>query len=376
LEKIRLLAVIDHLGGGGAEKQFLELVTRLEDKGFDVRVFLAEGGGIRISSAKEKGIPVLSWGKDALSPSYSGRRTPSSLRALIKVMREFRPQVTLGWLSYSITLTALASFMADAGGLVFSERSSLEYMFKNEVRLGALKKHILRFAFKKARFVVTNTTSVADEFIQENYCHRSAIKVIHNGVDLPLYDALPSKSVLRERLGLASERTYGVFVGKYEERKGLRSLISALYDMGDGKPEMLAIGSGSMEQELKNSGVLQVLGYRENAIDYIKAADFLVLPSRYEGLPNVILEAMAVGTPVIATEVHGIPELIQNDENGILVPPLNADTLREAILRLSGNKELRQQFSIESFRKIKDFSMEMMVSKFVETFKEAASNRT
>ncbi len=170
MERIRLLAVIDHLGGGGAEKQFMELVTRLEGEEFEVRVHLAEGGGMNIPHVQEKGIALSSWGEQRLEPSHSGRNTLKSVKALARTMREFRPHVTLGWLSYSITLTAIASLLADAGNLIFSERSSLEYMFTREVRMGSLKRLVLRAALGRARFVVTNTASVANEFIKESYC--------------------------------------------------------------------------------------------------------------------------------------------------------------------------------------------------------------
>ena len=373
MEKLRLLAVVDHLGGGGAEKQFAELVKGLHLKGHEVRVFISEGGGVRLPGLIGQGVDVVSWSPGALTPGHSGRRTFTSFKALAAQMRDFRPEVTLGWLSYSITLCALASLVAPAGAMVFSERSSLERLFDVEVSFGSIKKKILKEALSRARLVVTNTESVIDEYLREGYCTPAQARVVRNGVDVKAISALPDKYALRKSLGMEDGKVYGVYVGRYEERKGVRHLLQALDGIDRQSLEMIMIGQGSLEEELARSGLVRVIGYRENAVEYIRAADLHILPSLYEGLPNVVLEAMAAGTPSIATRVQGTPELIEDGVSGLLVPPADPGALAEAIDRLYKDETLRVSMGMAAKQLAEQFSMENMVGSFESVFVDSLS---
>lgn len=377
MRKLRVLAVIDHLGGGGAEKQFSELVTRLNPERYTVRVYLSEGGGMRIPVVRASAVELTSWSAQALEPQYSGRRSGESFRELKRQMREFQPDVVVAWLSYSITLSAAAAALTGTKRLVFSERSSLEIMFREEVSHGWLKKKLLQTAFSRARFVVTNTRSVAEEFLQFGYCTADQGRVVYNGLDLERFASLPSREELRRTLGLEAKKLYGVFVGKFVNRKGLPVLVEALQSIEQPEQgfEMLALGAGDMEDMLRRSGQVTVLGYRSNATEFIRAADFLVLPSLYEGLPNVVLEAMAVGTPSIATAVHGAVELLRDGEDGLLVPVGDAAALRQAMQRMMDSAELRERIAAGGLRRIQDFAMQRMIEHWGAVIEDAAEDR-
>jgi glycosyltransferase involved in cell wall biosynthesis len=114
------------------------------------------------------------------------------------------------------------------------------------------------------------------------------------------------------------------------------------------------------------------LGYRDNSAEYMKASDFLVLPSLYEGLPNVVLEAMAVGTPVIAASVSGVPEIIEHMETGLLVEPEDPLGLRAAMSELIGDGGLRGMLGRNALERIDRFEMMKMVRAYEALFLEAA----
>jgi glycosyltransferase involved in cell wall biosynthesis len=365
-DRTRVLAVIDHLGGGGAEGQFLHLARRLDPGRFDLRVLLTEGGGARLSAALDAGLAV----------DYPGagirRDTRRALRRLKRAMAEFGPHVIMAWLSYSVTLTAWAAGRAREDRLVFSERSSLERLFGEEVRFGRMKKMLFRRAARRGRVMVVNSRAVAAEFEREGYARPERIRVIRNGVDLDALGALPAKSELKEELGLEREATYGVYVGKFEYRKGLTFLMEALGKMGAPGLRFLALGAGSMEPEMHGHPALRCLGYREDAVRHIKAADFLVLPSLYEGLPNVVLEAMALGTPVIATRVDGVPEVIEHGRSGLLVEPGDAAGLGDAMERIIRDVELGERLAGEASARVVEFAMPLMVNAFEDVLLEVS----
>jgi glycosyltransferase involved in cell wall biosynthesis len=213
---------------------------------------------------------------------------------------------------------------------------------------------------------------VAAEFEREGYARPERIRVVRNGVDLDALGALPTKSELRKELGLEEGVTYGVYVGKFEYRKGLTFLMEALGKIEAPDFRFLALGAGSMEPEMHGHPVMRCLGYREDAVRYIKAADFLVLPSLYEGLPNVVLEAMAVGTPVIATRVDGVPEVIEHGRSGLLLEPGDAARMGEAMGRLVLDRELRERLAGEASARVVEFAMPRMVEAFEDLLVEVS----
>lgn len=367
MEKIKVLAVMDHLGGGGAEYQFLELAKRLDRERFDLKVFLSEGGGQRLKDALLSGLDI-----DYVSPEVR-RNTPKALLGLFGLMRRKRPDVVMAWLSYSATLSALAAGALGIKKLVFSERSSLEHLFNREVRFGGIKKFVLKQAFKRASVVVTNSKAVAREFMEFGYSEKDKTRVIPNGIDLERFSGFPPKDVLRERLGLSGGKIYGIYAGKLEYRKGITFLMDALREIDVPGAEFLALGSGSCEDEVRKCKNLTFLGYRENAVEYIKASDFLILPSIYEGLPNVVLEAMAVGTPVIAAGVSGVPEIVDDGKTGLIVPPGESAPLREAIERLLRDEDLRAALASGALSKAGEFEMKKMVASYEGLLREIAS---
>lgn len=377
-QKMKLLAVMDHLGGGGAEKQFLELVKRLDKNIFDVEVFLTEGAGKRMEEALRCGLKVNcpNIEEDQFNKDKPAKRnTLRALPALISRIKEFGPDVVMAWLSYSITLTAAAAALTGQRRLVFSERNSMEMLFNEEVRFGGIKKFIFKKAFHRGDLVVTNSEVVAREFAGLGYAPVNRLRVVRNGIDLECISHLPSKEALRKKLGMPEDGLSGIYVGKLENRKGLTYLMEALDGLDMKMKERFhfaAIGTGGMEEKIRQHGKMELLGYKSNSIEYIKAADFLVLPSLYEGLPNVVLEALAVGTPVIASRVSGIPEIIEDEKDGLLVQPADAGSLGAAIARILADKDLRARLSESGLIKINEFAMDKMVASFSELLLETA----
>ena len=157
---------------------------------------------------------------------------------------------------------------------------------------------------------------------------------IPNGVEIP------------EDVGKEAEPPQILFVGRLSAEKGIRTLVDAtrglnLVVAGDGPLRSIAPGA---------------LGFvpHEEVQRLLARAAVVVLPSHREGLPMVLLEAMAQGRAVVATPVGGIPSLIENDVTGLLVPPGDAKALREAIERLLGDPELRQRLGEAARAKVSE----------------------
>jgi glycosyltransferase involved in cell wall biosynthesis len=163
---------------------------------------------------------------------------------------------------------------------------------------------------------------------------------ILNGADAAVFNPR-DRSEMRRKLGLPPDVELPVFVGRLIPAKGLRELIEAAISLFPSRPRLhlAVIGGGPMrpwiEQQAAVSGYagrFHILGPRSawEIGDWLGAADFLCLPSYSEGCPNVVVEALSCGRPVVATNVGGIPELV-SPETGILVPPADTSSLAKAI---------------------------------------------
>lgn len=158
--------------------------------------------------------------------------------------------------------------------------------------------------------------------------------VLHNGINYETCANRAEKSALRVRLKIPAHGFCVLFVGSLIKTKGVLELCSALTRLAAQGVRAIFIGDGPLRGIVEGTSNAQCLGLLpsfDSVLDYMLAADVLVLPSYREGTPTVIVEAGAAGTPVIASNVGGIPELLNNDR-GILLKEVSAEAVIDAIL--------------------------------------------
>jgi glycosyltransferase involved in cell wall biosynthesis len=208
------------------------------------------------------------------------------------------------------------------------------------------------------------------------------IRVIHNGRDLSLYvTADPAlRNEARAELGLADEQRAILVLGRLETQKGHIFLIQALADLVSRWPRVIALfaGSGSLEGELRArvealglSRHVAFLGYRNDAPRLFAAADMVVLPSLHEGLPLVAIEALAAARPMVATAVDGTPEVIIDEQTGLLVPPGDPGAMASAVERLLRYPDLGAKLACAGHAHVMQrFDIRMQLERTVEVYRE------
>ncbi len=211
-----------------------------------------------------------------------------------------------------------------------------------------------------------------EEKIEEKYIEGP----IYAGIDIEKFSNVNKDEVevLRKELGITNDRNIIGFVGSIDDEKGLIYLIEAVRKLKTTFTDLccLIIGEGPekakfkeiiTEYKLENNFIF--LGRRYDIYNLLRLMKVFILPSLREGLPLVVIEAMASSCSVIATDVDGVPEIITHKKNGWLVPPANADTLANAIEVLLTNEELREQLIVKGFETVREkFSIKEMVGNY------------
>ncbi|WP_238388543.1 glycosyltransferase family 4 protein [Roseimaritima ulvae] len=207
----------------------------------------------------------------------------------------------------------------------------------------------------------------------------SRLSLIDNAIALDDYSDQQDSGVAKSQLGFPPEIPLVVAVGRLSYEKGFDLLIQAVANLIDsGEKVSLAIaGDGAERAALQglidatgHGDSIRLLGFVDDPRRVYQAADLYALSSRREGLPNVVLEAMAMGVPVLATNVAGMPTLLQQDVNGCLIEPDNLDQLQSELLRLLGDADTRQRLSAAARKTIEQrFSFRRRMEKVVRTYK-------
>jgi glycosyltransferase involved in cell wall biosynthesis len=204
---------------------------------------------------------------------------------------------------------------------------------------------LTRKALREASFVLTVSEHLRDQAVRLG-ASTERTRAIRNGCDTSVF-RLADRAAARAGLGLKAESEIVVFVGWIAPTKGLRELVDAVTRLRVSHPslQLFCIGEGALQAELEARAIdagledrIRFLGRRgsQEVAAWLAAANVFCLPSYAEGCPNSVIEALACGRPVVATNVGGIPELV-NSESGILVAPQDSEALAgalgEALLR-------------------------------------------
>jgi len=216
---------------------------------------------------------------------------------------------------------------------------------------------------------------IKDSFVRQGINSSKCI-VIHNGIDTSITPAV-SPEEIKQELGVGKDELLIGTVGSLVRRKRFNDLIKAIstlcvtrYALREGKIKCIIVGEGpereSLQKEINKNRLndrIILTGFKSDAISYINAMDIFVLPSGREGFPRVILEAMLMGKPVVASRIAGPAELIIDRETGFLFKTGNIEELADCILRFLLSPQLRKDMG-EAGRKrvIENFSIKRYVS--------------
>jgi glycosyltransferase involved in cell wall biosynthesis len=348
---VRALQIIPTLDRSGAEKQLTLLAAGLPRERFDVRVCVLTRTGPLAADLDAAGIPWTLIGK-------RWKADPLALWKLRRHIQEWKPDLVQTWLFAANSFGRAAALSAGVPRVVASERSVDPW--KSGWQFG-----VDRWLARRTAAIVVNSTGVRD-FYTRHGLPNEKFEVIPNGVELPPPSTRTRADLLKE-LGLPEGARIVGAVGRLWPQKRLKDLIWAadLLKVIRDDVHLLIIGDGPLRDRLERyrrqvriEDRVHFLGHRADVADLLPHFDVLWLGSGYEGMPNVVMEAMAAGVPVVATDIPGTRDLVQTNVTGYLVPIgdragfakytrklLDDDALRNAF-GAAGQARMREEFSV------------------------------
>jgi glycosyltransferase involved in cell wall biosynthesis len=343
---------ITDLDVGGAERALVHLVTRLDRREWNPVVFCLSGPGALVVELEAAHVPVTCLGANRNDGFF--RR----LRIVWRLARELRalsprPRLLQTFLFHANLAGRIAGRLAGIKRIVSGIRVA-EKRAQWHLRLDWLTNWLIDLN-------VCVSQSVADFTRERGRLCASKLTVIPNGVDYERFAQAESADLTS--LGIPRESRVILTVGRLDEQKGHRFLIEAfssvLREHRDAR--LLIVGEGPLREELqalaRQFGVDEAVcfaGYRDDVPALLRASHCFVLPSLWEGMPNVVLEAMAAGVPVVATSVEGVLELIEPERTGLVVKVGDAAELASALKRLLGASGLSLQLAQSAQQSVRE----------------------
>lgn len=329
--RIKIIYIITSTGIGGAEKIFYQTVTGMDYDKYHVTTCSLKEKGEIAGGLEKRGIAIHCLNM-ANNEGFAGwLSTMVTLVRLLFFLKKMQPTIVHSFLFRANILARIAGYLTGIPIIISS------------IRVMGGEKRYFHFLERITSFMVDHyiavSESVKNYVMQKSKISDKNISVIYNGIDIGNHNYLNVKNV-QMPFGVEDGDDILVTVGRLHKQKGHAYLLHAISKIVKEVPKikLLIIGEGEEEKILKDlaksldlTDKIIFVGLRRDVKKLLSLARLFILPSLWEGMPNVLLEAMAAGKAVIATEVGGVPEVVVHGETGILVPPEDPNALARSI---------------------------------------------
>ncbi|MGE5237358.1 MAG: glycosyltransferase [Chloroflexota bacterium] len=339
MNKIKVLHLYQNSQVGGIQLQLLSLFNAY-DRDVLTPLFCCLGPKLGIVPEMERlGVEVI-----ALNRVRYSRFSPGIIMELYRVMKERGIHVLRTHKYRSNFYGRVAAFLARVPVVIASEHNIYQ-----DKELRVTRRVVNKVLSLVCDKIVAVSEAIREDIVRYDRVAPSKVIIVRNGVDVAKFKAEGSYRDIRKEFGIDRNDFLIGFVGRLVSNKSLPNLVRAFSALrAKAWPvTLLIVGEGSMMEELKSmarqdrvTDSVIFTGIRRDIPDILSALDVFVLPSVNEGLPNALLEAMAMGKAVVASEVAGVPEVVEPGVTGVLVPMEDHSALEKALSRLFEDRGL------------------------------------
>ncbi len=323
----RVTAFISHLSKGGAQRVFVNVINYLHRSGMDVKVVVQTLDDAIYKEEIDKEIQII---------DLNAASAKASLPKLKKYLQNndldcaiaFSPELAVNlWL----VRTLLRKKFVIVGRCI--NTLSYEHKYADSFFRKHVTHNLVKWFYHRIDYVIAQSTGMAEDLVNNFGFKNNQVAVINNAV-APVFEFEmneTSDDSIRENAIL--------YVGRLEQQKGLQMLLNAFARMTNKSVKLYIVGSGSQKEELQKLSLdlkindrVSFIDHTKKIIEYYKKVKITALSSYFEGFPNVLIESIACGTPVVAFDLPSGPkEIIKSDENGFLVKYLDVEELSEKL---------------------------------------------
>jgi glycosyltransferase involved in cell wall biosynthesis len=343
-DRIRVLLAIGSLAGGGSERQVVNTLRQIDRSRFEPHLYLVSRTGEFLSLVPDDvSIKAFDDEPDSNGVYLPGRIRRAQIAHFRSTLTEKKIDVVYDRTPHMTLVAGPACQQLGVPHLTTVVSNPIDDLRDNIGRFRWLKSRVLKRCYRNANRVIANSEPLAKACRDFYDLPTDKVAIVSNGFDFAEIDACASEEVGLE--SLPPETFHIVAVGRLEECKGFDILLDALNELVNvrGLTNVVTsiVGRGSCEAQLKSLAdqhcleqVVRFPGFQQNPYSLIQSANLFCLTSRYEGMPNALVEAMSLGVPVLSTDCpHGPRDILQDGLLGTLVPHLDTQAIADGIER-------------------------------------------
>ncbi len=361
----KVLFLIPTLVGGGAERVFSILLRHLDRSCFEPHLAVLQAQGPYMSDIPE----------DVVIYDLNVSRARYALPAIVKLVRKTRPRAILSTLGHlNMVLISAKALLPRGTRLLVRETVTPSMLLPEETRHPRIWSWLYRHLYKRADKVVCLSDAMMNEMVEHFSVPREKLVRIYNPVDTQRVRQLSQTG----GNPFCGPGPHLVAAGRVCRAKGFDVLLDAMPAVREHLPDaqLAILGEGrlraKLEEQVQRLGLgqsVRFLGFQQNPWLYFRHADLFVLPSRYEGLPNVVLEALALETPVVAADCPGAIREVQNcSDEMVVVRPEDPKALAEAIVSVCRRPKGWREFGGRTQPDLSKFDLQHAVGEYSKLF--------
>ncbi len=362
---IKLMQITHDLAIGGLQQVVVNICRTIDREKFDISVLCLRTLGEFVPEIERMGIPVH------YLPQLVGRTDYFSFLKVADILRREKIDVIHTHNTQPLLDGTTGALLSGVHTVVHTDHAR---DFPDKFRY-MLAEHIMSYFVYKMVGVSEHTS---ENLICYEKISSKKVLTIENGIDGSRFEVKIDPAYMRKELGI---RDHGPIIGlgvRLAQQKGITYLLQAMPEIIRNYSDitLVVVGQGKaqdqLEEEVVRLGIADHVlfpGARLDIPELLQLFDLYVLPSLWEGMPMVLLEAMAAGCPIVATEVGGVAKVVDHGVNGLLVPPQNVEQLAAAVNKVLGDKQLQKQFSQQGRRKFeRNFSADIMTRQYEKLY--------
>jgi glycosyltransferase involved in cell wall biosynthesis len=364
-KKINIMQITHDLGIGGLQQVVVNLCKTLDKKRFNVKVLCLRGLGDYVDELKNAGIEIFCIEKNFKHTDYF------TFLKIAKILRKNKTDIVHTHNTQPLIEGTLGALLSGVKTIIHTDHAR-KFPDKRRYMIAEW------IASKFVKKIVGVSQETIDDLVKFERISQKKCTVIFNGIVKKKFHDKIDTVFLKKSLGIHNDSFIIGVCARLSEQKGLSYLINSMPYVLSHFPQttLVIVGDGILFHKLKDES--EKLGISENVVfcgkrldipEILQIFDLYVLPSLWEGLPIGLIEAMASGCPIIATNVGGNKSIICSGDNGVLVEPKDSDTLALEILNLLKNPNLRSLYSKRGIEKFNNnFDSKIMTDKYINLY--------